>query len=71
MVSVKGKAEITVAAVHSSLLGGQAAGGEDWPNQLAPQHCTVPSLRIPQVCHSPALTCVNVPDGGEDWPSEL
>ena len=44
------------------------AGGVAWPEELSPQHATVPSDLSPHVCDPPALTWVNTPAGGVAWP---
>lgn len=47
------------------------SGGSVWnngitrPAALLPQHTTVLSVRRPQLWNVPALTCLNVPDGGD------
>ena len=38
---------------------------------LSPQQDTEPSVRTPQAWVAPALTVLNVPAGGVDWPAEL
>ncbi len=41
------------------------AGGEVAPPSSLPQHASVESDRIAQLCEPPALTAVNVPPGGD------
>ena len=41
------------------------------PSGSAPQHAARPLILTPQVWNHPALTVVNVPAGGLDWPEPL
>jgi hypothetical protein len=41
------------------------------PAAFWPQHTTVSSVRSPQLWNVPALTCLNVPAGGDACPKEL
>ena len=43
-------------------------GGVPWLEELSPQQATVPSILMPQVCISPAATCVKNPTAGVLWP---
>ena len=59
-----------VASQPASVVPPDADGGElpgrgvASPAKSSPQHSTEPSVFTPQVCHDPALTEANSPDGG-------
>ena len=46
------------------------SGASVWPCSRLPQHVTVRLVRMPQVCHVPAVTAVNSPSGASASPRE-
>src|SRR5207249_954102 len=65
--------EVVAAAPDTSPVdrgaGEGARGRGAWPLPSSPQQATVPFVLIPQLWLVPVLTAVNVPAGGEAWPT--
>lgn len=59
-----------IAADRATAAQGAAhpVGGVDWPLELSPQQTSVWFVRMAQVWNAPALSALNVPEGGEASP---